>query len=601
MRRSSYTAIARDVARDEQGAILLLAVFMGVFMAGILFYAVGIGETVLYREGMQDAADSGALAAATTHARGMNLIVLINQIMAALLGILVVFRLIEMLATLAIGVCLAIAFFTGGGSTAAIPPLEVVRSGAHDAYTALDTPVHDALALLHTAETIVRDTIPALAEVSAVDAVVAHYSPPAAFGVAIPPSLTLPVENDDFGVLCKYAGNDAGDVVALPFTPLPGFVQDAVKGAVTDLAQTASAYFCGENGATAPTLTKKVTDKLPKLAARQQCEADASKAGAETDPSDDATASCLEVDDIETASKPDPDTGECTATDCGRGSPYEERLQDARVQCDPRATSGLTDFSWQERSVDVEYRYTSLGWKPDGVRRPGPFRVVTGSGGTHPCGDASARYSLDYQVDVHPSSSDDTVLPLCAEAPKILVGWARGSVQIVTITEVDEVFGCSHQKTITVPSNFGGAGEGTQGGSSQAPERVKSGAALGDENFQIRSVVFGQDPPSFADKLVTVAAWNASATSVIASTLGRLSAAQAEYFYDDQSPSSEWMWHRSWRARLKRLRAPEGDTSSDVSANFGGACAKAASGSDGGKSCSDAQQGLGQIFDLSSH
>ncbi len=600
MRREPHTAIARDalrdVARDDRGAILLLAVFMGVFMAGILFYAVGIGETVLYREGMQDAADSAVLAAATTHARGMNLIVLINQIMAALLGILVVFRLIEMLATLAIGVCLALAFFTGGGSTAAIPPLEVVRSGAHDAYTALDPPVHEALGLLHTAETLVADGIPALAEVSAVDAVVAHYSPPAAFGVAIPPRLTLPVEDDDFGVLCKYAGNDAGDVVSLPFKPLPGFVQDAVKGAVTDLAQTASAYFCGESGATAPTLTKKVTDKLPKLAARRQCESDAG----DSDATDDSTASCLEVDKIETASNPDPDTGEC-ATDCGRSGPYEERLQDARVQCDPRATGGLTDFSWQEHSVDIEYRYTSFGWRPTGNRREGPFRVVTGSGAAHPCGDASARYSLDYQVDVHPSSSDDTVLPLCAEAPKIPVGWGRGSVQTVTITEVTEVFGCSHQKTIAVPSNFGGAGEGTQGGSSQAPERVKTGMKLGDENFQIRSVVIGREPPSFADKLVRVAAWNATGASVIESTLGRLSAAQAEFFYDGDSPSKEWMWHRSWRARLKRLRAPDGNASSDVSANFGEACAKAANGSKGASSCSDAQQGLEQIFDLSSH
>lgn len=601
MRREPHVIGARDVTRDDQGAILLLAVFMGVFMAGILFYAVGIGETLLYREGMQDAADATVLAAATTHARGMNLIVLINQIMAALLGILVLFRLIEMLATLAIGACLALAFITGGSSAAAIPPLEAVRSGAHDAYTSLDPPVHEALVVLHTAETIVRDTIPALSEVSAVDAVVAHYSPPAAFGVAIPPNLTLPVEDDGFGVLCGYAGKDAGDVVSLPFEPLPGFVRNAISDAVQGLAQTASAYFCGQSGATAPTLTKKVTDKLPKLAARQQCESDANQAGTETDPSDDATASCLEVDQIETASTPDPDTGACT-TECERGGPYDERLQDARVQCDPRATTALSDFSWQERSVDVEFRYTSLGWKPDGVRRPGPFRVVTGSNGEHPCGDVSAKVSPDYHVDVYRSPSDDTVQALCAQEPEAPVGSVRGTVQTVTITEVTEVFGCSHEKTITVPSNFGAAGAGTQGGSSQAPERVKSGLKLGDDNFQIRSVVIAREPPSFADRIVKVAAWNASdSPSLVTSTLGRLSAAQAEYFYDGDSPSSEWMWHRSWRARLKRLRAPDGKASSEINTNFGEACSKASSGNDGANSCSDAQQGLGQILDLSLH
>src|SRR5207249_2525273 len=108
----------------------------------LLIYVVGLAEALLYRERLQDAADDVALSAAVLHARGMNLIVLLNQAMAALLAVLVALRLVEMLATLAMLILAALAFFTGGAALAAVPLLEDVRAGANDAYRALKDPVH---------------------------------------------------------------------------------------------------------------------------------------------------------------------------------------------------------------------------------------------------------------------------------------------------------------------------------------------------------------------------------------------------------------------------------------------------------------------------
>lgn len=56
---------------DECGAVMLIAVFCAIFAVSMLCLAIGAGETVLFREHLQDAADSAALSGAITHARIM--------------------------------------------------------------------------------------------------------------------------------------------------------------------------------------------------------------------------------------------------------------------------------------------------------------------------------------------------------------------------------------------------------------------------------------------------------------------------------------------------------------------------------------------------
>lgn len=72
---------------DERGAIMVIGVFMSVMLVGVLYYVWGIGGALLFRERMQDAADASAFSAAVVHARGMNILVLLNLIMCALAAI----------------------------------------------------------------------------------------------------------------------------------------------------------------------------------------------------------------------------------------------------------------------------------------------------------------------------------------------------------------------------------------------------------------------------------------------------------------------------------------------------------------------------------
>jgi len=98
-------------------------------------------------------------------------------------------------------------------------------------------------------------------------------------------------------------------------------------------------------------------------------------------------------------------------------------------------------------------------------------------------------------------------------------------------------------------------------------QRVKQGAELGEEDFQIRALVYGQNPYSkgnWALKGVAVADWGRSEGRQVLTTalepLTVFAVAQAEYFYDNQPNHrrEEWLWHQRWRARLRRFRLPEG-------------------------------------------
>jgi hypothetical protein len=100
------------------------------------------------------------------------------------------------------------------------------------------------------------------------------------------------------------------------------------------------------------------------------------------------------------------------------------------------------------------------------------------------------------------------------------------------------------------------------------PQGVEN-VALGDEDFQLRSVVYGRKGSTLsraAEQAIAIASWGRSESLLTdlyghARHLGRLSVAQAEYYYSGSEERGEWMWHMYWRARLKRFRMPRTDDS----------------------------------------
>jgi hypothetical protein len=87
------------------------AIVMGALLTSALFYVAAVGDAIVFRTQLQDAADTTAFTSAVWHAKGMNIIAVINILMSLLLCVIVIFHVLEV-------ICLVIALIPGVGSIA---------------------------------------------------------------------------------------------------------------------------------------------------------------------------------------------------------------------------------------------------------------------------------------------------------------------------------------------------------------------------------------------------------------------------------------------------------------------------------------------------
>ncbi|MGC4067163.1 MAG: hypothetical protein QM784_21490 [Polyangiaceae bacterium] len=102
---------------DERGAIVLIGIGAGAVLAFGLFHMVHVTEAALWREGLQNAADAAAFDNAALQARGMNVIVMFNLVMSAVMAVLLALRIAELLLALGLVIGAIASFFTGGGAS----------------------------------------------------------------------------------------------------------------------------------------------------------------------------------------------------------------------------------------------------------------------------------------------------------------------------------------------------------------------------------------------------------------------------------------------------------------------------------------------------
>lgn len=107
---------ARDLHNDQRGAIMLMGLAMSCFLIGGLWFLIGIGDSIVFRDSMQEAADHAAFTSAVLHAKGMNFISACNLILLALIAIHIVMGLIH---DILLAICIIGALFSAG--TACIP------------------------------------------------------------------------------------------------------------------------------------------------------------------------------------------------------------------------------------------------------------------------------------------------------------------------------------------------------------------------------------------------------------------------------------------------------------------------------------------------
>lgn len=95
------------LAECDRGAVMLTGLFMSVFLIGALWFIIGIGDTLVYRDMMQEAVDHGAFSDAALNAKGMNLIALINLVMLAATVLYLGLGLLTDVAGAAFSICVA--------------------------------------------------------------------------------------------------------------------------------------------------------------------------------------------------------------------------------------------------------------------------------------------------------------------------------------------------------------------------------------------------------------------------------------------------------------------------------------------------------------
>src|SRR5690242_3723220 len=159
--RSRLPSAEREVLTDERGAVMVLGIFMCTVLVGALWYVAGIGDAIVFRERVQEAADASAFSGAVLHARGMNIIVLINLIMACILGLRVALKVVQLALLVAGGIFTALAFIPGLNWIGAFA--EPSFSGAEavqDVLTEINPEIDNALKALSKAEIGIARAVP---------------------------------------------------------------------------------------------------------------------------------------------------------------------------------------------------------------------------------------------------------------------------------------------------------------------------------------------------------------------------------------------------------------------------------------------------------
>ena len=231
---------------------MVMGVFMCVLLVGALWYIAGVGDALIYRERMQEAADSAAFSAAIIQARGMNIIVMINLLMAAILAIRVAINMLKMLCTVLAAVFWGISLIPFCEWAAA--PAGVLTDAADELYNldqSISPAINAALQGLNGAWTAISYATPALADLRARwrwRGSTAHPSRRLLESLPLsgdlpPMTIKLPVEDGSLDKLCDEAGAAVGGVFTsvIGNNPVGSLLSAAVSGASSGLDPS---YFC---------------------------------------------------------------------------------------------------------------------------------------------------------------------------------------------------------------------------------------------------------------------------------------------------------------------------------------------------------------------
>jgi len=545
-----------SLLQDSRGALMVSGVFMMILSVALLYFMIGTVKTLQAREGMQDAADASAFAAAVFMARGMNLIALLNLLMATLVAVLVAIRLVQTFFQVS-----AIILFSGawyfGATVPAASACQGVASELNAAYNQAKEAIFEVIEVLHEVQEATSVVVPFVA-LGAGMLEAAQHHPPADGAFALPAPDSLPVESDEFPVLCAHATDMAvtGGLqqFTVAFPPKASEWLDKlmtpVEKAAQEIGQATSAYLCGQGGSTQPPQYSFKTDQaMPQPDGAEDCEENAE------------TPACLEVKVDWEASKPDAVSGECV-TRCGYDEPYETMARKAREACEPGKNGYAKEYTWQEATVETTWLYAHERWS---IKEQRLDRLHFHKTEHPPCGFMGTIDRAVWNQDSgpreqeHPSFLCGQGQPPNVDVPREGQTWVAPPFQAAL-----RVFSCVFEKRKTLDTAEASEQFESGQGEERSPHRVQD-VELGSEAFQVRSIAFGPavgpGPALDGVRLALMGKESSGPEQTlfdVGEVFNRFSIAQAEYFYDgdEDTQREDWLWEMRWRARMVRVRLP---------------------------------------------
>jgi hypothetical protein len=246
--------MSRHLFTDDAGNTTIPALFAGGFLIGGIFYLVGLGDAMVFHETMQDAADATSFAPSVMHARGMNVLALVNLVMSAILAILVAVKIVQLLLLAATVIACALPL------NPYCPLLSSWQSPFSSFVKVTDRTVSTVNKGLYKSESAIAKMIPVIGQAKA-GAASRKYAPIVEGGFVANVSLVpggandgrwgLPVEDEKYENLCVHASENVKDILFKPLRFLPGanvIVQPIMKfvsGLIDQLVRSFPGYFCG--------------------------------------------------------------------------------------------------------------------------------------------------------------------------------------------------------------------------------------------------------------------------------------------------------------------------------------------------------------------
>jgi hypothetical protein len=259
---------------DERGAVMVMGVIFAALLVGIIWHMVGVGDAIIFRERMQEASDATAFESAVWHARTMNLLVVLNIVMSAILAVLVLWRTVELLLAVA-GVVLALLAlipfmeWLGALSDAAFNTLERMASKDTEIYEKVEqwlirvnkaekmvstwAPIVDVAQPVldnsgYYAGNAVNVTFPASTSiVPSIESFIGHGFPPRMNMSTVLPA--MPVQEDGYWKLCTKAGAfvpiQIGDFLKRLNLGAAGDAIDHIGSFFGQITGSMPGYFCG--------------------------------------------------------------------------------------------------------------------------------------------------------------------------------------------------------------------------------------------------------------------------------------------------------------------------------------------------------------------